>query len=707
MDIIELKKGDTLHEAGSTVETIEIISKGTIRISNAYSHLDLESGSVIGLSETPGENYLFYYEAVEDTVVYSYAYQQPGDFAYVIRDNPKVAPFLAAECIHMASEVYAVFEKQYEDADQDYQQIRANYAEYSMLCTMAGRQPQIFPEVLELVPISREEIIPEWQSSMIDALQAHQAELKKNFYPLSADICIGYIMYVKDFIKKIAKESQKITAYRKSLIRTTMAFRTEFMDLQSKTAAMRNDTSAAGPDNTEQIPSFEGSLDRILSYSGLPADDREQFHRLLHSFSLTMQHTDLSDEARMMRREIASMFYRIYTGAFLKSLKDDHIPDELKMFFLFGFMDESLVGHENTVSLYHFMKSWTPDPEGKVLTIYDWLRLIYEGKVEPSMNEFNLDYPAYLKEQKSIGNITAEEAASLLNNQEHWLNFEISNLFAMGNRMTFGRVASFVPVLNQSMILSPLKNELMTPALLHSVIDRILGADFSCFYREVVYSAPALGINQFFYQKEILPYIILMPNVGGRGAMWQEIEGRRRNTPARMLISIFHTDDPETSLLHMCGEYRWELCKTVQGVHWNDVTDPSLTSIYTDYLQFYKKNHSLSEDQKEKVRDEIKKNSNKYREVFITDYIQYMKYEQNGSLRLNRVARTILFTFCPFSQQIRDQLSANPQYAELIQVRSTHIKASLHALSGIIRKVQTQGADLPDEIQQQVRYLQL
>lgn len=707
MDIIKLKKGDILHEAGDIVETIEIVSKGKIRISNAYSHLELGSGSVIGLSETPGEGYLFYYEAAEDTEVYSYAYLQTEDFAYVIRDNPKVAPFLASECIRMASAVYAVFEKQYEDADQDYQQIRANYAEYSMLCTMAGKQPQIFPEVLELVPIAREEVIPDWQSSLIDALQAHQAELGKSFYPLSSDICIGFIMYVKEFISTIARESVKITDYRKSLIRSTMAFRTEFMNLQDSTAALRNDTDSEGAAKAEQIPSFDGSLDRILSYAGLSEEDREQFHKMLRSFSLTMQRSDLSDEARTIRRDLSGLFYKVYTGAFLNSLNDSHVPDELKMFFMFGFMDEDLVGHENAVSLYRFMKSWKPDLQGNVLTVYDWLVLVYNGKVEPSMNEFNLDYPAYLKEQKSIGNITAEEAAALLNDQEHWLTFEISNLFVMGNRMTFGRVSSFVPILNQSMILSPLKNELLTPDLLHLTLDHIRNADFSCFYREVVYSNPEEGINQFFYQKEILPYIILMPNVGGRAAMWQEIEGRRRNTPARMLISIFHTDDLESSLLHLCGEYRWELCKTVQGVHWNDVSDPSLTSIYTDYLQFYKKNHTLSEDQKEKVREEIKKNNNKYRDVFINDYVQYMKYEQSGSLRLNRIARTVLFTFCPFSEQIRNQLCTNPQYADLIQIRQTHTKAALHTLAGIIRKVQTQGHDIPDEMNKQLQYLQL
>ena len=59
MKVQELKKGEVLHKQGQKVETIEIISKGTIRISNEYSSLDLTGGQICGLSETPGKDFLF------------------------------------------------------------------------------------------------------------------------------------------------------------------------------------------------------------------------------------------------------------------------------------------------------------------------------------------------------------------------------------------------------------------------------------------------------------------------------------------------------------------------------------------------------------------------------------------------------------------------------------------------------------------------
>ncbi len=43
-----------------------------------------------------------------------------------------------------------------------------------------------------------------------------------------------------------------------------------------------------------------------------------------------------------------------------------------------------------------------------VYTMYEWLKSIYIGKNEPSKNEFDLDYPAYLADLRRNGTITKE-----------------------------------------------------------------------------------------------------------------------------------------------------------------------------------------------------------------------------------------------------------------------------------------------------------
>ena len=63
---------------------------------------------------------------------------------------------------------------------------------------------------------------------------------------------------------------------------------------------------------------------------------------------------------------------------------------------------------------------------------------------------------------------------------------------------------------------------------------------YSAFYRE------SLDYNNMeIMGKEIIhlvfqPDIVRLPIVGIRGGMWQEIEGKKRNSPGRMLFSIFH-----------------------------------------------------------------------------------------------------------------------------------------------------------------------
>ena len=155
-----------------------------------------------------------------------------------------------------------------------------------------------------------------------------------------------------------------------------------------------------------------------------------------------------------------------------------------------------------------------------------------------------------------------------------------------------------------------------------------------------------------------------MPNVGTRGIAWQEIEGRKRTTPARMMVSVFQMEDLTNILVRLTGDFRWEMCKRVQGARWNDISEASLTSEYFDYIQFYRKNRELSADAKDKIKLSMQKAKNSYKEMFIRDYEAWVLYEGVGSPRLNKVARNILFTYCPFKKEVREKIGANPLYKQ-------------------------------------------
>ena len=701
MGLLKLDKGQILHKAAEDeVSSLEVIVKGRIKIYDATSSMEVGVGNFIGFAENPGRNYIYTYEAIEETSVYFYPYESLDDIPLVVKGNPKIAPILASQSSMSAAAVAAIYEKEFDDANKEYEQIMADYADYPSLCIKVGEAPRTFPELDELIPPEKTPNVPDWALEFVNSLKEHDAEAKKSFYPLSVEITAGMVMTTFTIIRQISNEVQALEAYRKILKRKAGSFISAMKMIRAKLSDMEKAESGDAGSVT-----IVNALSTILAYSDVTSEIGAKFEDEINKFKVFENRYDSSDEARALRRSIGSTFYDIYTAAFEKSINDTDIPIELKMFFMFGFVDEELAGAKNTEILYNMAKAYVPDPGGNVLTIYEWLLKIYNLEVDPSKNEFDQDWPAYLRDQKMNGNINDAQLEAMMNHQKSRLEFEIRNLFALGNRMTFGRVSSFVPVFDQQNVLRPLDMAYLTAPKVNGYFDMIRSIDYSVFCRQAVYSNTDIGITQLFYADDITPYMILLPNVGSRASLWQEIDGKNRRTKARMLISIFNTENTEECMIKLFGEFRWEMCKTEQGVHWNDVTDPSLTSMYCDYLQFFKKNSSLSAENKEKLRTDLKKFSNNYKNVFIADYLAYIKFEANSSPRLNKVAREILFTFCPFSKALREKIGDNPQYTELINHYNARIGNQGKPLVNLVNRLRKEDIEVPEVVLNQIEHL--
>ncbi|MCR5669403.1 MAG: hypothetical protein K6G10_00185 [Butyrivibrio sp.] len=624
MGLIKLEKGQIFQKAGQgEVSTIEVVVKGTMKVSDAYTSMDLGVGSFVGIAETPGNPYILTYEAVEETAIFSYPFEDVTDIPKVVKSNPKIASILASQSVSTAAAVCDIYDKEFDDALAEYEKVMADYADYPSLCIKVGETPKIYNEMDEVVPPERSEKISAWAFEFVRALKENEASLKKTLYPLNVDIAVGIVMSTFSIFKKVSDETRLLDVYRRTLKKKTSAFAATMRMIGAKLTDIERAESGEG----EAVVTIVNALSTILAYSGAPAEKIAKFEDQIAEFKHNENRYDSSDETRSLRRNLSNTFYDIYTPAFLKSLDDPELPIELKMFFMFGFVDEELAGEKNTAILYNMAKAYVPDPEGNVLTMYEWLKKIYALEVEPSRNEFDQDWPTYLRDQKLNGNINQAQMEAMMDDPKSRLDFEVHNLFALGNRMTFGRISSFVPVFDEMNVLRPLDMAYLTSTKVNEYFSMIRSVDFNVFCRQALYSNTDIGVTQVFYADDITPYMILMPNVGSRASLWQEIEGKNRRTKARMLVSIFNTENTEECMIRLFGEFRWEMCKTEQGVHWNDVTDPSLTSMYCDYLQFFKKNSSLSTENKEKLKLDLKKFSNNYKNVFIADYLAYIKYE--------------------------------------------------------------------------------
>ena len=207
--------------------------------------------------------------------------------------------------------------------------------------------------------------------------------------------------------------------------------------------------------------------------------------------------------------------------------------------------------------------------------------------------------------------------------------------------------------------------------------------------------------------KEVLPDIILMPNVGSRALMWQETAGVKNDTPARFLFPMFTSMDMEDLMRETIARYRWEICRKIQGVYWNDLREPSLTSEYCDYMQFYRKNSELSAEAKDKIKTDLARCRNSQKEVFVKDYDNWMKYESQGSFRLNKVSRSILMKYCPFAKEVRSALMANPQYQKGFMKFEVDNERKRKKLRAMYDKYEASGAQLTPELLENMKYYEM
>ncbi len=419
----------------------------------------------------------------------------------------------------------------------------------------------------------------------------------------------------------------------------------------------------------------------IMSYAGYDKEEIAQCKQLIHEYAKIAEVQDYTPEMQKVRRSLTKLFYEIYEKAFLRAVQARSISTIMKLFFDFGVLDLSLVGEshlDELMTLSQLLEKQRREQnrlaaEGgfsHVYTIFQWLCMIYRGEKEPSKNEFDVDYAGHLLEMRKRKEITREEENVLKHDQLKKVQFEISNMFMSNNRITYGRITTFCPVLHEKEFIRAVDQMMLSADKLNAVIDDIRELDFTCFYRGVFFAAPEHGIDRTEIMKEVLPDVILMPNVGTRAMMWQETAGVKRDTPARFVFPVMTTGTLPDMMLETIGRYRWEICRKIMGVRWNDIREKSLTSEFYDYVQFYRKNRDLSQQARDKVKAELVHAKNNYREVFVADYVNWMKYESKGSFRLNKVARRILAEYIPFKQEVCRKLAENPMFKELFVKRS-------------------------------------
>lgn len=755
----EFKKGEVIHNESELVNTAEILLSGSVNASNLNIAFTLPAGSIIGFIESPQTLYAMKYVAAEDCVIYEYPFNSMEDMEKMVISNPKIAPNLVSASLLSFAQISQYYMKQLNDAEEIYNFVKHAYESYEKLCEAMNVTMQSLQNMAEVEPYVEEESVPLWKVKYFQTARTMAPDIRKAAFAApylalgvvmdareTALIYLGQLNLLYDYLTEVSSYVISSSAGDFFDLYSNLVFRASknpFADTTKVEAAVSkliifiqdskyipkvvvnkriaeyrerlqniedmllSEDEAAESYSKDACDAVEGSLKQILDYAEYPENEASEFTRFVDEYKALTDKNATEDGPRKLRRELSNHFYKVYESIFnkTKTLAIDKIPVLIRMFLYFGHVDEELSGLDNSTQLYEMAGNLKLDKEGRIVTAYEWLLKIYNGEEEPSKNEFDLDYYGHLREERHSGNITAKEEELLKKDIDNKVSFEIKNVFTLGNRITYGRITTFCPLFSEHNVLRPLDVMHLTPEKVYSIFDQIRAVDFNCFYRDVLYTNPKIGIPKEYVAKEVLPYVILMPNVGNRGSLWQETSGVKRDTPGRMLMSILPSEDPTDTFIKLSGEFKWELCKKIQGVHWNDVTDPSLTAEYCDYLQFYRKNNELSSDAKEKIKISIQKAKNNYRNVFVQDYLLWIKYEGNGSPRLNRYVRNIMFRYCPFPANVREQVASNPLYSDILEKYKVKSAQKAHTCNLIVQKLSKDGIEIPEEIANQLAFL--
>jgi len=745
------EKGYILHHMEDPMDCIDIIRSGKVKVSYPGGSYLLGEGDVIGITEICSEIHFLAYEVLEPVKVTTIPLSSMEAMEEIASQNPEDARLCLISSFKQISTVLYQSSINSISCSELYRSAVDDYHEYEEICNRHAIEVKTPKAYAGLDAYLGDEAPDYWLNGMYNGL--YKLYGGPGFFTLIREPSVTTGLLRKcslDFrrtyagldeqyryLKRIANyyaypNGDDLLSYTTQLYFTVnpshpdsdslFSFVNRLL-LQAEDLPLEDDTLLSARQNAffqhtvaidddpygakkakkdAAAPVFPNAMEDILSFAQAPESFCLPFMERMKRYN-ALATDSLDEETQNLKQRLTEDFYSLYTAVFEKSLQAEAIPDPVRLFLYFGYIDDDMAGPANVRKL--LSAATTLDhTEAPIYTFYHWLLAIYHGKKEPSRNEFEVDYSDFVRTEKTNRGLTQNQALAMEQDHMAKVRYELKNMFPSGNKATFGRIGAFFPFFTKGNVLMDLDTCLVTADKLTEALKVVQRVDYSVFYRPTLDKENMDVMGKLPIHLEYLPDIILMPGIGVRGVMWQEIECRTRTSPSRMLFCVFHQEDFQTSFIRLCGEYRWEMCKRIQGGRWNDIGDASLTSEYFDYIQFFRKNHDLSTEAKEKVRTSLQRAKNSFKEMFVRDYLVWILYEGNGSPRLNKVARKILFTYCPFPNEISIKLLQNPMYLELLQRHRIHTGQALHLLHSLAKKLQHSGKPLPVTLEREITF---
>ena len=725
--INQIIKGTEIYVQGEEVSSLCLVVKGRVRIHAEGVNLVVGSGNFLGLCDLPLEIHQVTYEADTNAVVFAFAISDFSRTVRTIaKVNKDYSVLMVSTLSKYIRGLWLIYDGLKKMSSELYSFLLESHDKYLETASHAGVKASPVKSVAELNEYTSDMVTDKEKIAYYISCCDIPSEVQKGFFGFNMTISLHHIKeqveiinklitqceecasYIKDLAKPLIKEDHSLYIgvwqlamtmqhmqensgeimslfddivdkvnntenylYEKCAI--DLEIDHEFMEdayynlLNGTDSSAENDIEAFAltEESHASVDELNGSLSFILEYSELDDEKTADFNKHINDFMALKDKSSTEDDARTTRRGILKIYYDLYKAVFLKDYNSsEDTPLIIDLFLRYGFISEKLLSQDLLEELLSLDKYDSGTGSCKVYDMKEWLTEIITGRKEPSKSEFDLDFEENLRDMRKTGRITEEQQKQMMNDRMAKLDYEISNLFKTNHRLLTGQVSSFVPFLYTEGCTGSLHRCILTKDRINAAVQRLLKIDFSAFYRERLFKEGDEKFQKEYIVEEVFPDIIVFPSFGSNGIMWQELSGRRRNSKGRFLLPYFIDSDIDGVMIKLFGRFRWELCRTMQGSSWNNIQIKSLTSEYSDFIQFYRKNRELSDDKKEKLKMQIQKSRNNTREVFVIDYENWIKHEAQGGLCLSKPVRAIMATYCPFRTPVRESMAEQPLFRE-------------------------------------------
>ncbi len=754
----QVAAGTVIFEEGSTDKCIYMVLKGKVLLAGDGAGIVMGAGSLLGLEQLSGKPYPYFCKVVEDASIYAVSADSDRGLLTLLAANKDYNGITVYNHARLLSELVKQQGKLAECAAGLYKDIKEFNEAFLTIAQQNGCKTGIIAEIGGIEPLEAQTGVTEDTRLLLEYSKIPYDAVKA-FYATSPRLaiedmnrmercenallktCADAAIYVEDVFMLLAGNEEKslyrnllglgidlkkkgvdtsdvdtmikachdYTATVKQLIGTQTMRRwrvkedalAEMYEAYTGGGDFRDENDVAGAAVEGALASMVNSLNntfkQLTEFADYPDDKAEAFAALLKQFAELPDKGSTDESVRKIRKAISDHYYELYRMVALNSFLHARVPKAVELFLDLGLVSEKLITSDELVHILSLKKTNVDSP-CRVYSMSEWLRAIYEEEQEPSRNDLGQDYAEALREQRKSGAISDEDMQELMTDPVKKVEYEINNVMVHANRVVNGQLSIFVPMLYSEQLAGEIERGYMTSQRVNYTIEDLTAIDFSVFYREALFVDEELGIEREYEMKNVYPNIVIYPIAGENVVMWQEITGRKRDSEGRFFVPAFTFAALNDMMIRAFGHFRWALCKTIQGVNWNNIQVRSLTSEYSDYIQFYKKNHDLSDERKEKIKLQIQRGRNNLRQVFTLDYEVWIKAESTGSVRLNKVVRDMLAMYCPFGAEIREAVCKQPLFEEAFSRSNRERSKKVHELELRHKALEAKGIEVPEQL---------